>query len=95
VIAVQGDPDLLQMVSGLRPAGGFAGLLDGGQQNGDQHRDDRDHHQQLNQRKPLPGTRHKHEEYSRKKASAPEKKPAEEIPKAENVRTHQRPLPRG
>ena len=49
VVVVQGEADLLQVVDALRPAGGLARRLDGGQEQGDQHGDDRDDHQQLDQ----------------------------------------------
>ena len=52
VVVVQGQPDLLQVVLALHPGGGLADLLDGGQQQADQDRDDRDHDQQLDQREP-------------------------------------------
>ena len=42
--------ELLQVVRALGPTGRLAGRLDGGQQEGDQDRDDRDHHQQFDQR---------------------------------------------
>jgi hypothetical protein len=47
---VQRDADLLQVVFTRRPAGCFPGLLHRRQQLGDQDGDNRDHHQQLNQR---------------------------------------------
>ena len=49
VIVVQREPDLLQVVDALRPPGGLAGRLHGGQEQGDQDGDDRDHHQQFDQ----------------------------------------------
>ena len=42
-------PDLLEVVLALRAGGGLADLLDGGQQQADQDRDDGDHHQQFDQ----------------------------------------------
>jgi hypothetical protein len=42
---VDGDPDLLEVVLVGDPAGGGADLLDGGEQQPDQGRDDGDHHQ--------------------------------------------------
>ena len=50
VVVVQGDAELLQVVDALGATGGLAGRLDGGQEQGDQDGDDRDHHQQLDQR---------------------------------------------
>jgi len=47
---VAGDGELLEVVAALRPCGGFAHLLDGGQQEADEHGDDGDDHQQLDQR---------------------------------------------
>jgi hypothetical protein len=43
VIVVQGQADLLQVVGALGPPSGLAGGLDGGQEQADQDRDDRDH----------------------------------------------------
>jgi hypothetical protein len=59
VIVVHGNAELLQVVAALRPAGRFAGGLDGGKQQGDEDRDNRDYHQQLNQRKTSPSRSHK------------------------------------
>jgi hypothetical protein len=50
VIVVHGDPQLLQIVLAGRPVGGLAHLLDGGDKQPDQDRNDRNHHQQFNQR---------------------------------------------
>jgi hypothetical protein len=50
VVIVNGNAELLQIIPALRAAGGFARLLDGRQQQGNQDRDNRDHHQQLNER---------------------------------------------
>ena len=47
VVVVQGEAHLLQVVDALAPPGRLAGRLDGGQQQGDQDRDDRDHDQQV------------------------------------------------
>src|SRR5439155_27385786 len=47
-----GDADLLEVVGALRPAGGLAGRLDRWQQQGNEDRDDGDHHEKLDQRKP-------------------------------------------
>src|SRR5690606_9754866 len=49
VVVVQRQAHLLHVVFALRAASGFAGLLNRGQQQGDEDGDDRDHHQQLNQ----------------------------------------------
>ena len=46
---MQSQADLLQVVDALGAAGGLAGRLHGGQQQGDQDRDDGDDHQQLDQ----------------------------------------------
>jgi len=47
---VHPQADLLQVVDALRPPRGLARRLDGRQEQGDQHGDDRDHHQKLDQR---------------------------------------------
>jgi len=49
---VDGQPDLLQVVLALRAGRGFADLLDSRQEQADENGDDRDHHQQLDQREP-------------------------------------------
>ena len=46
----QREADLLQVVLALGPGGGLADLLHGGQQQADQDGDDRDDHQQLDER---------------------------------------------
>jgi hypothetical protein len=51
VVVVQGEAELVQVVLALRPAGGLARLLNRRQQQRDQDGDDRNHHQQLDQRK--------------------------------------------
>src|SRR5205085_8180272 len=43
---------LFEVVGALGPGGGLADLLDGRQQEADEHGDDRDDHQQLDQGKP-------------------------------------------
>ena len=48
-IIVQAQSDLLQVVFALRTPSGFAGLLDSGQQEGDEDRDDRDDDEQFDQ----------------------------------------------
>ena len=50
VVAVQGQADLLQVVDALGPPRRLACGLDGGQEQGDQDADDRDDHQELDQR---------------------------------------------
>jgi len=51
---------LLEVVGTLHPRGVEAHLLHGGQEQADQNRDDRDHHQQLDQRErfAILGTEH-------------------------------------
>ena len=49
MIVVERQSQLLHVVFALSPAGGFPGLLDGGEKQCDQDGDDRDDHQQLNQ----------------------------------------------
>lgn len=49
VIVVERQPELLQIVLALRPAGGLACLLNGGEEQGDQDGDDCNHHQELDQ----------------------------------------------
>jgi hypothetical protein len=48
---MQGQTDLFQMVDALRPPSRLAGGLHRGQQQRDQHTDNRNHDQQLDQRK--------------------------------------------
>ena len=50
VVRLHRDADLLEVVLALRRPAGLAGHLDGGEQQGDQHRDDGDDDQQLDQR---------------------------------------------
>ncbi len=45
------EPDLLDVVGALDAPGGLARGLDGREQESDQDRDDRDHHQKLDQSK--------------------------------------------
>ena len=45
MIVVQGDPQLLEFVRALGTPRRLTGCLDGGQQQRDQDRDDRDHDQ--------------------------------------------------
>jgi hypothetical protein len=49
MVIVQGEADLLEVVDALGASGGLAGRLDGGQQQRDQHGDDRNHDQELDQ----------------------------------------------
>src|SRR5205814_499252 len=49
-VAVAGDAKLLEVVGALHAGGGFADLLDGGEQESDEDGYDGDHHQQLDQR---------------------------------------------
>ena len=53
-------PICLRLLEHLRPGGGLADLLDRGQQQADQDRDDRDHHQQFDQREGPTSTEPKH-----------------------------------
>ncbi len=48
---MQGQPDLLEVILALGPAGRFPGLLDRWQEERNQDRDDRDYDEELNQRK--------------------------------------------
>src|SRR5262249_39188244 len=50
VVGVKGEADLLEVVLAAEARGGLADLLHRGDQQGDQHREDGDHHQQLDQR---------------------------------------------
>ena len=50
-IVVDAEADLLEIISTLDAASRLACGLDGGQKQSDQHGDDRDHHEQLDQRK--------------------------------------------
>jgi hypothetical protein len=54
MIVVQCQPNLLEVVDALGPPGRLARRLDCGQEQGDQHGDDRDHDEQLNQREAAP-----------------------------------------
>jgi hypothetical protein len=49
VVVVHRQADLLQVVGALGAPGGLAGTLHGRQEQGDEHADDRDDHQQLDQ----------------------------------------------
>src|SRR5262249_26176611 len=54
MVILQSQADLLEMVAALHAAGCFAGSLHCRQQQGDEHADDGDHHQQLHQGKSTP-----------------------------------------
>jgi hypothetical protein len=54
VVIVSGQTQLLQVVFALGTTSGFASLLDGRQQQRHKNRDDRDHHQQFDQRETTP-----------------------------------------
>ena len=49
---MHGQPELLQVVGALRPPRRLARRLDRGEQQSDQHRDDRDDHEQLDEGEP-------------------------------------------
>ena len=51
-VVVDAEPHLLEVVGALRTPGRLARRLDGGQEQGDQDGDDRNHHQQLDEREP-------------------------------------------
>ena len=65
VEVVDRNPDLFEIDLATRAAGGLAGLLDGGEQQGDQDRDDRDDNQQFDQRKARAARTGSHVESSR------------------------------
>ncbi len=50
MVALEGQADLLEVVGALRARGRFTNLLHRGNQQGDEDRDDGDHHEQLNER---------------------------------------------
>ena len=50
MVVVERQPDLLQVVGAVQAAGGFAGRLHRRQQQPDQNADDRDDHEQFDQR---------------------------------------------
>jgi hypothetical protein len=54
MVIVNRQSDLLEIVFALRSAGRFAGLLDSGQQQGNQHGNNGNDDQQLDEGKPLP-----------------------------------------
>src|SRR5262249_18861967 len=47
---VDGQSELLEVVGAFEPVGGLAHLLDGGQEQANQHGNDGNHHQQLDER---------------------------------------------
>ena len=49
MVAVQGEPDLLEVAGAADAVGGLADLLDGGQEQADQHGDNRDDDEQLDE----------------------------------------------
>jgi hypothetical protein len=51
VVRLQPQANLLEVIAALHAAGCFAGGLHRRQQQGDEHTDDGDHHQQLHERK--------------------------------------------
>jgi len=57
VVAVQTQPELLHVVHALGTSGGLPDLLDGRQQEADQHGDDGDHHEQFDERERAPAER--------------------------------------
>jgi hypothetical protein len=57
VVVVQSQAQLLQVVLTLRSASGFTSLLNSGQQQSDQDRDNCDHNKQLDQGKPFQSPR--------------------------------------
>jgi len=52
VIVMECQPELFQIIFTLAAAGGFPGLLDCGQQQRNQYGNNRDHHQEFDQREP-------------------------------------------
>ena len=51
MVIMHRQTNLFEIVLALRSTGSFTGLLDGGQQQGDENGDDRNHHQQFDQGK--------------------------------------------
>ena len=51
-IVVQGQPELFEIILALSSPSGFTGRLNSWKQQGDEHRDDGNHDQQLNQGEP-------------------------------------------
>jgi hypothetical protein len=49
-MGVEGETDLLEIVLALRTRSGFANLSGGGHKQADQHGDDREDHQELDER---------------------------------------------
>ena len=52
---MRGQGQLLQIIGALGASGGLSGTLHGRQQQGDEHADDRDDHEQFNERKAASG----------------------------------------
>jgi hypothetical protein len=55
-VVVQGERDLAKIILALSATSGFPRLLHGGQQQRNQNRDNRDHHQQFNDREATTAT---------------------------------------
>src|SRR5262245_40463996 len=53
-VLVDGQRHLVEVILALRPLGGLANLLDGGEEQADQDGDDRNDDKQLDQREPTP-----------------------------------------
>ncbi|GAA4429014.1 hypothetical protein GCM10023155_20050 [Bremerella cremea] len=62
---MQGDADLLQLIAARHTTGRFTSLLHGGQKQGDQNSDDRDHNKKFNEREAAGPPRTFHGEYLR------------------------------
>jgi hypothetical protein len=54
VVVMGGETQLFEVVFALSAAGGFAGLLNGWEEQSDEDRDDRDHHEQFDERETTP-----------------------------------------
>jgi hypothetical protein len=57
VVIVQRKSNLLQIIAALHPIGRFANLLDGGEKETNQDRDDGDHDEEFNQGEPASAQR--------------------------------------
>ncbi len=66
VIVVHRQADLLEVIFAGKQIGGLANLLDRGQQQGDQHADDRDHDEQFDQGERSSGRRGRTHDFLRK-----------------------------
>ena len=51
MVVVKGDADLFEVIFALGASGGFAGLLDGGQEESDEDRDDGDDNEEFDESK--------------------------------------------